>query len=267
MELSCKDIYSNPTGRWKTTATTRYSVRDRMNKVFIQNLQKNRGRFLAQPYQSDDGTVIMRVKVPSKNYNINRIIYDVVIEIEAGIGDAAVRPAKFFVNSPSFIYSYAYVFNKNKLLVPWLAIQIPQRALTQPPEVRNPNEELGYELILFEALCYIINGGCLTEQYLDKYSKKFDAYAKLEIQSKVSNPEKLTRIYHDAISLHAKTHKKDYDPKVKPQQRASIKELARTEKYRSPIKFRDKFMRRTPKAKLTAKSYKRKITSTTKSDF
>ena len=262
MELSCKDIYSNPTGRWKTNISNRYSVRDRMNAVFIKNLQHYRNKFLAQPYKDDDGGVVMWVKVPSKNYNKNRIIYDVIIEIESGLGDLSTRPARFFVNSPSFVYNYAYVFNKNKLLVRWLAIQLPQKALTQPPEIKNPNQEVGYELILFEAISYLINGGCLTEQYIERYGKRFDAYAKLEIQSKVSNPEKLTRIYQDAISLHTKNHKKPVDGSTKAEQRAAISDLAKSEKYRTPVKFRDKLLGRSPKAKITARSYRKKITST-----
>ncbi len=260
MKLSCKEMYSNPTGKGSSNVISRYRIRESLSRSFVENLKRYRNKFMAQPYLRPDGSIVMWVKVPSRTFKDNGIVYDVIIEIEKGVGNPSLRPAKFFVNSPSFLFTYAYVFNKEDLLIDWLSQRMPQQALTTPPTVRNPNETLGYELILYQALAYCITGGCLTDSYIDRMSKLFDAYVKLEIQAKVSSPEKLINVYNHALYMHRKNHIKPLDSKTKSDRDKELRDFKHSDKYRRPhITFKERILAKNARSKINAKQAKKAL--------
>ena len=76
-----------------------------------------------------------------------------------------------YSNSPSFIYTYCYVYNQKGLLIDKLKSKLPQMALTKFPEVRNPIGSLGYEKSTYIAARYLIDGKCLSDEYVNRYSK------------------------------------------------------------------------------------------------
>lgn len=148
-------------------------------------MKKNANKpFLHMSYLVTPGdTLTVHVKVPSKS--LKKFYYDVLLELTPikdakSIEDCHV---KIFSNSPSFVYSYAYVFyhldpedngeltkstNKsrknpgmlinrlyrkipvNRLLIPGTEDKYGDRVLNEPPIVRNP-----YNLPLFDSSLYL----------------------------------------------------------------------------------------------------------------
>lgn len=80
-------------------------------------------------------------KVPSTTRR--GVLYDVVFRVSASSNDKLTdREVKVFSNDPSFIYKYAYVFNKMDLIVPELTKLLPSECLSKKPETTNPNENV-----------------------------------------------------------------------------------------------------------------------------
>lgn len=113
------------------------------------------------------GRIIVHVKVPSRS--LTKFYYDVLLELEPTDKATSIRDChvKFFSNSPSFIYSYAYVFYhldpgdsstpkgrrsrsgmiidtftkkipRDRLLMPGTEKKIGDKVLKNEPVVRNP---------------------------------------------------------------------------------------------------------------------------------
>lgn len=77
---------------------------------------------------------------------------------------------KIFSNIASFVYFYAYVANKEDLLVPWLEDKLPSKALKEKPRVRNPAERIGFEKSIFYASQFILQNR-LFDPAVIKFSK------------------------------------------------------------------------------------------------
>lgn len=257
--ISCKEMFSNPTGKGSGFVAARYRIKDSMTAAFLANMRRHRFKFVCQPYRKPDGGVVFWVKVPSRSYDINRITYDVVIDIPAGKGDMALRPATFYSNSPSFIFTYCYVFYHSGILVPWLSDRVPTEAKENAPVVRNPIQSMGYELILYQALSYIVTGGCLTDYYVAMHGRDWNAQNKLEIQSKVSDPETLVSIYNQAAFLARKNHRKPVSHNEKAAKKKAVREFADTEGKRTPLQAKPKLFAKSAHSKLSYRQAKAKM--------
>lgn len=256
--VSIKQMYSNPTGKGSSYVASRYSIRSGMNASFIKNLNHNRRAFLAVPYVADDGTTYIWVKVPSRNYQTNHIRYDAVFEIPPGDLPLALRPCKFFVNSPSFVFTYAYVFNQEDLLIDFLKNRLPTQCLTQAPVIRNPVESRGYELILYQAISYLILGKCLNPNYINKYKQKFDATKRIEMSVKIADVNRLIQIYNYAKYNNTKNHRKPIsvaESNARKHEVASYKIESKKQTPDSPKKI----FARKPQSKITARKARKGI--------
>ena len=148
-------------------------------------MKKNTSKpFLHMSYLVTPGdTLTVHVKVPSKS--LKKFYYDVLFELVPINGAKTIEDChvKIFSNSPSFVYSYAYVFyhldpdsdgvtsgstgksrktpgmliNRlyrkipmNRLLIPGTENKYGDRVLNEPPVIRNP-----YNLPLFDSSLYL----------------------------------------------------------------------------------------------------------------
>lgn len=125
--------------------------------------------------------------VPSETERNNT--YDVVIEFSPNIGTSKNTDSikgydvRFFSNSPSFIYTHAYAFNKHELLIKDLKDKINKKALTQAPVVRNSGEVIGYEKTVYFSALYLKNRAQLfSKTYLETISSP---YRKNDLLSRV----------------------------------------------------------------------------------
>lgn len=105
-------------------------------------------------------TLCAHIILPSQSNEF--VQYDIVFEFQLGenreYGEYLLDyPVRIFSNSPSFVYSYAYMFYKDKRLVPWLLGKYPPATLQNPPVNKNPNKQIKFERSLYLAAAYIQN--------------------------------------------------------------------------------------------------------------
>ena len=128
-----------------------------------------------------EDSYFIHVKIPSESQKNNKYEYDVVIrfftdnpEIKTQ-GTLANYFVQFFSNSPSFMYQYAYLYNKEGFLIKALYDKLDADYIDVPPEKTNSNMNKSYDKSIYFACRY------LSEQkfrYLNKkghlVSKKVD---------------------------------------------------------------------------------------------
>lgn len=257
-KISIRQMVDNPTGKGSGYVAARFRIKQSLNSVYVKNLRNHRKIFFAMPYVYPDGKVLYWVKVPSESYKLNRVSYDCLIEISNDTSRRfSLRPAKFFSNAPSFIFTYAYVFNKKGLMIDFIKGRLPQECLNVAPKVRNPIESLGYDKILYQALRYLLDGGCLTEGYILKYGKNMNPIIEQDLYSRVSDPHTLISIYQHAKYMHAKTHRKELSEAEKRRREERQKKYIRFQKMVRPEV--GKIIKRQPRAKITAKKAERML--------
>lgn len=189
IEITLKQYVVNPTGKGSGNVAARYRIRESLNRAFVNIIKYQRKRFQATPYVFPD-KIIYHVVVPSELGS--GLTYDVFIELRGEHPDRALRKARFWSNSPSFTYFYAYVMYHTDLMIKDLANKFDDIVLQQPPEIRNPNETLGYEKSTYFAARYLMEGGCLKDNYIIKHGV-------------VGSDKLLKQIYRKVISPDAKT--------------------------------------------------------------
>ena len=251
-KISIRQMVDNPTGKGSGYVAARFRIKQSLNNVYVKNLRNHRRAFFAAPYVYSDGRLLYWVRVPSESYKINRITYDCLIEI-SGDDDRrlALRPAKFFSNAPSFIFTYAYVFNKKGIMIDFIKGRLPHECLTVAPKVRNPIESLGYDKILYQALRYLLDGGCLTEGYILRYGTNMNSIIEQDLFSKVSDPNTLISIYQHAKYQQAKTHRKELSQEELRKREARKRRYIEFQKMVRPEV--GKIFKRQPRAKITAR--------------
>lgn len=205
--IHLRQYVSNP---YKGSAflASRAKIKDGLNMTFLKLLQNYRKEFLAVPYIYSDGTVLFHVKVPSETFKINKIAYDVLFLFSNEPSDIgkrhSLRNVTMYSNSPGFLYTYAYVYYHQHLIVDFMADQIPMIALTQAPMVRNPVESLGYEKSTYIAARYIIDGGILNDSYIARFGKKIDYTMEQKLKNMIPSSENLVKIHQYTRRMQAK---------------------------------------------------------------
>jgi hypothetical protein len=123
----------------------------------------------------------IHVKVPSESQKDGKYEYDVVIRFFTDNPEVQAQETlrnyyvQFFSNSPSFMYQYAYLYNKEGFLIETLYNKLDADYIDTPPEKTNANMTKSYDKSIYFACRF------LSEQkfrYLNKkghlMSKKVD---------------------------------------------------------------------------------------------
>ena len=145
MKITLLDYIKNPMGGNVMTNRAMYHQLyvDKFDKLLV----RENGRIEYHLYR-DAEDYIIHFKIPSEK--IAKFYYDVVFRFTPN--SAADKDAKtlnnysvtFFSNDPSFIFTYANVFIKNKLIMEDLLDKIPAKAKKEPPKETNPKNIIGY---------------------------------------------------------------------------------------------------------------------------
>lgn len=254
---------SNPTGKGSAYVANRSAIKNGLKMTFIKLLREYRREFYAVPYIYGNGDILYYVKVPSEDYKNNKISYDVLFLLKY---DKDVKRANrhmwLYSNSPSFIFTYCYVYNKNGLIIDKLKSKLPTQALTQFPTVRNPIGSLGYEKSTYIAASYLIEGGCLTDEYVNRHGKNLNDVLETQTINKIADPELLVAIYQHAQYNKRKKHRKELDAQTKQARDKQNKDYANQQKK---IKPRSGFIIHTsPRSKITARQAQRSLMNNNK---
>lgn len=261
LKISLRQLVDNPTGKGSAYMAKRAMIKQGLNMTYIKILSKYRKHFYAVPYIYNDGRVLFHVKVPSEMYNINKISYDVLFEFDNDERKRlSMRTVKCFSNSPSFIFTYAYVFNAKSMIIPQFKNNLPKQCLTQAPVVRNPIESMGYEKSIYLASRYLLDSFALGDAYIHKYGKQYNKLEEIGLQRRIADPETLVAVYQHALYIHRKTHRKELDANEKKARDERNRKFADQQKRFTPEGRRGLFgIRSAPRAKITARKAKKAL--------
>lgn len=211
MERTIIEYINNPMGTGSAAISSRRLVYDDLVKRFI-SLE---GKMAMVPiiYKDSKGNYFFHVTVPSETDRENT--YDVIIKFETSKeveNSNTLKPynVKFFSNIPAFTYTYAYVYNKNGLLVDELKDKFEREVLTKAPIKRNPQETFGYEKSIFFAVYSIIN----DDKYLNKLiiEPMCQTYTKKKLENAIRNDEKIKQqISREQRRIKRATEKREAD--------------------------------------------------------
>lgn len=137
----------------------------------------------------------LHLLIPSESSRDNN--YDVVIEFYDEKNNLKYEPTinkysvRFFSNCPSFVFTYAYAYKSNNLLINELGNKFNDLVLSQEPKIKNPSQITNIDKSLFFALLFLYNN--LHYQYKSVYeSTRFDMSKDFsELYNKIRNSDEI----------------------------------------------------------------------------
>lgn len=129
--------------------------------------------------KTEDGIYYFYIKIPSET--VRDFFYDVVIKLipPPAIGDKVDKLDDYFIqvfsNDPAFAFTYAYAYNKEKLIVSELVNKFPDEFISDKPKVTNPRLDINYSKIIYFGYLYLKQHGYFSKKILEKSKiKQFD---------------------------------------------------------------------------------------------
>ena len=161
--MTIKNFLQNPTGAYSAGFARRDLIIQGMKWRYQELLKKN-GHPKMVVWEENDH-VYFHFKMPSEKFG-KKCIYDVVIKFVCSNPSLMKSSTTLngyginvFSNAPNFMFTYAYVYNQDGILIPESKSKLPEECLTKKPEVKNPNESYGFEKSVYFALLYIMDQG------------------------------------------------------------------------------------------------------------
>ena len=195
-------------------------------KLIIQNLEqkfialeKKKGNLieLTPFYDGKTGDVYIHLVIPSETERDNT--YDVVVRFFDGTGKNKLATSiadydiQLFTNTPSFVYTHAYVYYEYGLSIDFLKDKLGKLATTQAPTMRNRYEIASYDKYLFFAAKFIQESRMMSKLSLQVKSRPFSQKA---IRNRVRSATKIMEEYHIAESKlkRNKNYQKDQEKRL-----------------------------------------------------
>ena len=169
MNLTFDQYISNPNGQSRGMMV---SQRELAKQVYSDKYNKMMLRVAGMiPYElfknTDDSNYYIIFKMPSES--TKDLFYDVVIEfytkdsVEKKINKLDNYFIKVFSNDPNFTFTYAYVFNKQNLIINELKNKLSSESLKSRPGVTNPNKNVGYVKVFYFAYLFMKDHGLFNK--------------------------------------------------------------------------------------------------------
>ena len=165
MKMTFDQYITNPNGQARGMMVAQ---RELAKQVYTDKYNKMMLRVAGMvPYElfknSDESKYYIFFKMPSEG--TKDLYYDTVIEfstkddVNKKINKINSYFVRFFSNDPNFTFTYAYVFNKQDLIIKELKNKISPEALKTRPGVTNPNKNVGYVKVFYFAYIYMKDHG------------------------------------------------------------------------------------------------------------
>lgn len=223
MELFIGEYLKNPYGKGVAGNFTP------LKENYLKSYEKLNSKILCAIYKYRN-SVIYHLNIPSDT--TEDVSYDVVLEFDSSRlvnNSTSIMETnmKVFTNVPSFIYTYANVFYKHKLICKWLLDKYSKETLKHMPEVRNQFKVIGPEKYLYMAMYYIKDKGLERLNVISTIGKDiYDLYSiskyirteqeilqkrKPSSSEKIKNDKELNKILNDNDSKSKKKRRKKED--------------------------------------------------------
>lgn len=241
MELfNLRNYYNNPSGKGSAIVNNQKQLKEQ----YQDTLSKIEDKIKIKWYKLKNTSLICHILLPSSS--LDKISYDVLFQFNTGdldkINERNINdiPMKVFSNCPSFTFTYAYTFNKNKMIIDWLKIKIPDIVLTKKSEVRNKYNIISYEKSLYLSVLYLMDGR--TNLSLIKQIAIPINDIK-QITNKINRSDYIVDLYNfEKSKLKPKETKNSKPNTIKPKNNSftknqkSIKSVSKTKKVKKTAK-------------------------------
>lgn len=149
-----KEFLNNPAG--KGSAVLNISATKEKFNIKYNEIHK---KISHRSFSVKDDIYIL-VNIPS---SVEGIFYDVLLKFiknNKSIGSSILdMDMQIFSNSPSFLYTYANAYDKNKLFIRDCKKKLSSKMLSDIAKTRNPYGVLSYDFSVYSALYYIVTNG------------------------------------------------------------------------------------------------------------
>lgn len=167
---SLQDFLESPMGRGTGILPNRDLIINDFKSRYFKMLEKGKEFKTEVYYNNKTDTYYFHIKVPSETERKNT--YDVVLELSPVDKQMMkIKPhrinkykTRFFSNSPSFIYTYAYIMKHNNMLIKELTGKYAPIVLRKEPKTKNPTGTILYEKSITFAIISILE----HTEYLDR---------------------------------------------------------------------------------------------------
>ena len=232
--MTVKQYLENPAGK----GVSIYSNLSAMKEKYQHDLLSVNDDIKYRWYTIKDKYLYCHVSLPSQN--TKGVYYDVVIEFDIGnntknLGNLLESPIRVFSNCPSFIFTYANVFDTYGLLIPWLKDKLNSSVYRKDPEVRNPYKMISFEKSIYLSLLYLSKGR-LTYNLVVPLATEIQDYQ--VIKTRIQSDEKVINLYK-SIKKREKIQKEKLKKEEARQQRKEIyssSQKSTIKKHNSSIK-------------------------------
>ena len=209
-EFTLEAFLNNPSGNKGTNGQARRLFLESLEEK-VRKLLKAEKKFISRIVNCGN-SLFIHVQVPSETFD--DFHYDAVIEFENYSKSLHVlnkQLVRFYVNSPSFLFSAAHVFKFYGILIPSFFSKFKDEVFKELPDTRNPDFEVYHEKILTMALIHIRNNDLL------KLSDKALAIKSIPLAkfvASIPNAQKKLEEYK-ALQVKASAEKKAAKKKAK----------------------------------------------------
>lgn len=154
MAFYIKEFFNNPAGKGSAVLNinaTKNKFQEKYNQIHKKISHKSF-------FVKDD--IYILVNIPS---SVEGIMYDVLMKFEKNkksIGTTILdMEMQLFSNSPSFLYTYANAYDKQKLFIKECKKKLSPKMLSDIAKTRNPYGVLSYDFSIYSALWYVLSNG------------------------------------------------------------------------------------------------------------
>lgn len=154
--MTLQEFYHNPAGKGVTALNI-----NAVKKEYDARYERIANKMNAVLYQTKKHSYY-RIGFPSE---VDGIVYDVVVAFDGTTYEELQNSqVSFFSNSPSFVYTYAYAYNKHKIFINMLKEKLPSECFSKPPKEKNPYGIVSYDFSIYAGVKFILDNNLLSEQ-------------------------------------------------------------------------------------------------------
>lgn len=211
--MTLKEYLTNPLGKGDSSLPGWKMIVQNMNAKYMAWEKKKGDQIKVTTYYDNrSGDVYFHLVLPTETERDNT--YDVVIRFldienkhkhDMGISDYDVQ---LFANTPSFVYTHAYVYHEYGIGIDFLDPKLGKPATREAPTVRNKFEIIGYDKYIYFAAKWLYDGRKLGKLSVQRNSVRFN---QKKLYASVRTIKTIMEEYHaaEAKLKREKNYQKD----------------------------------------------------------
>lgn len=169
--MTLRNFYKNPSGG-SSSALALGAARYGFEKRYEGVTKKLKKKLPVTIFRESDTSFYYHILVPSDTRSMD---YDVVVHFFDPVEDPEKThmslkdwQVEFFSNCPSFVFTYAYAYNKNGLLIESLKDKLGADVLSKKPVEKNPQLILLWDKSIYYAIHHIMTHVQYSQRYFAK---------------------------------------------------------------------------------------------------